>query len=190
MRGDTQSMGNLITKKGKKKESTGTVLNILEAVVKINDPVFRAVGDVITKNDGSTFTVEKPHISCEMEVVDTGPNKKSDIGTTWYERFYYPETEEGSGEYENRPGTKIGNLTTVRYGEGFWEDGDAVLKAGDLEGFTFVCRLKPKTEFGGTKVTGTCVDHDTIEALPGQEKELSDEEEADMEAALGKLKKG
>ena len=53
----------------------------------------------------------------------------------------------------------------------------------DLEGFTFVCRLKPKTEFGGTKVTGTCVDHDTIEALPGQEEELSDEEEADMETA-------
>ena len=165
-------MGNLITKKGKKKESTAPVLNILEAVVKINDPVFRAVGDVITKYDGSTFTVEKPHISCEMEVVNTGPNKK------------------GAGEYENRPGTKIGNLTTARYGEGFWEDGDAVLKAGDLEGFTFVCRLKPKTEFGGTKVTGTCVDHDTIEALPGQEEELSDEEEADMEAALGKLKKG
>ena len=52
-------MGNLITKKGKKKESTAPVLNILEAVVKINDPVFRAVGDVITKYDGSTFTVEK-----------------------------------------------------------------------------------------------------------------------------------
>jgi hypothetical protein len=29
MRGDTQSMGNLITKKGKKKESTAPVLNIL-----------------------------------------------------------------------------------------------------------------------------------------------------------------
>src|SRR5215203_6404206 len=95
MRGDTQSMGNLITKKGKKKGSTAPVLNILEAVVKINDPVFRAVGDVITKYDGSTFTVEKPHISCEMEVVDTGPNKKGDIGTTWYERFLLPGNREG-----------------------------------------------------------------------------------------------
>src|ERR687897_1762507 len=168
MRGYTQSVGNLITKKGKKKESTAPVLNILEAVVKINDPVFRAVGDVITKYDGSTFTVEKPHISCEMEVVDTGPNKKGDIGTTWYERFYYPETEKGSGEYENRPGTKIGNLTTARYGVGFWES-DQVLKAQDLPGFTFVARLKPKTEFGGSKVTGTRVDHDTIRALPGQD---------------------
>ena len=72
--------------------------------------------------------------SCEMEVVDTGPNKKGDIGTTWYERFYYPETEKGSGEYENRPGTKIGNLTTARYGEGLQEDGDAVLKAGISRG--------------------------------------------------------
>src|SRR5215204_5325477 len=183
-------MGVLVTKKGKKKESSAPVLDILEATVKVNAAEYLAAGDVVTKNDGSTFTVEKPHISCELEVVDTGPSAKQHIGTTWYEKFYYPETEKGSGEYENRPGTKIGNLTTARYGEGFWEDGDAVLKAGDLEGFTFVCRLKPKTEFGGTKVTGTCVDHDTIEALPGQEEELSDEEEADMEAALGKSKKG
>jgi hypothetical protein len=161
-------MGQLVTKKGKKKESSAPVLDILEATVKILSAEYRAVGDVVTKNDGSTFTVEKPHISCELDVLDTGPSAKQHIGTAWYEKFYYPETEKGSGEYENRPGTKIGGLSEARYGVGFWES-NQVLKAEDLPGFTFVARLKPKTEFGGSKVTGTRVDHDTIRALPRQD---------------------
>src|ERR671913_261506 len=144
-------MGVLVTRKGKKKESSAPVLDILEATVKVNAAEYLAAGDVVTKNDGSTFTVEKPHIR-----------------TTWYEKFYYPETEKGSGEYENRPGTKIGGLSEARYSVGFWDD-DIVLKAEDLPGFTFVARLKPKTEFGGSKITGTRVDHDTIRALPGQD---------------------
>src|ERR687898_3236708 len=108
-------MGVLVTKKGKKKESSAPVLDILEATVKVNAAEYLATGDVVTKNDGSTFTVEKPHISCELEVVDTGPSAKQHIGTIWYEKFYYPETEKGSGEYENRPGTKIGGLSEARY---------------------------------------------------------------------------
>jgi hypothetical protein len=119
-------MGVLVTKKGKKKESSAPVLDILEATVKVNAAEYLAAGDVVTKNDGSTFTVEKPHISCELEVVDTGPSAKQHIGTTWYERFYYPETEKGSGEYENRPGTKIGGLSEARYGVGFWITGTRV----------------------------------------------------------------
>ena len=78
-------MGDLITKKGKKKESTAPVLSVLEATVRIHDPVYRAVGDTIAKNDGTTFTVEKPHISCQLELVDAGRANKKHIGTTWYE---------------------------------------------------------------------------------------------------------
>jgi hypothetical protein len=81
-------MGELITTKGKKKESSAPVLDILEATIKTLTAEYRAPGDVVTKNDGSTFTVEKPHISCELEVVDTGPSAKQHIGTTWYEKFY------------------------------------------------------------------------------------------------------
>jgi hypothetical protein len=164
-------MGNLITKKGKKKESAAPVLIIGGAEVKILSEEFRAVGDTITKNDGTTYTIEKPHIACELELVDAPKHKKGDIGTTWYEKFYYPETKKGSGEYENRPGTKIGGITEARYGEGFWEDDEAVLDPADLVGFTFLCNLKPKTEFGGTKVIGTMIDHESIEALPEEPEE-------------------
>src|SRR5215204_4957248 len=104
-------MGVLVTKKGKKKESSAPVLDILEATIKILSAEYLAAGDVVTK---------------------------------------------------------IGGLSEARYGVGFWDD-DMVLKAEDLPGFTFVARLKPKTEFGGSKVTGTRVDHDTIRALPGQD---------------------
>jgi hypothetical protein len=177
-------MGNLVTKKGKKKESTAPVLSIKEATVKVLSAEYLAAGDVVTKNDGTTFTVEKPHISCELEVIDAGRHKKGDVGTTWYEKFYYPETSKGSGEYENRPGTKIGGLAEARYGPSFWES-DQVLRAEDLPDFVFLATLKPKTEFGGTKVTGTCIDHDSIEALPAEdEPELSEEEEAQMREAL------
>jgi hypothetical protein len=73
------------------------------------------------------------------------------IGTQWYESFYYLETKKGSGEYENRPGTKIGELTTARYGEGWEDDENIVLDPDDLPEFTFYCNLEPKTKFGSTE---------------------------------------
>jgi hypothetical protein len=179
-------MGNLVTKKGQKKESTAPVLNIKEAIVKIISAEFRGVGDSITKNDGTTFTVERPHMSCELELVDGGRFKKGDVGTRWFEKFWYPETEEGSGEYENRPGTKVGGLSEARYGKDFWES-DKVLKAEDLPDFLFLCALKPKTKVGSTEVIGTTVVHDSIEPVPPEE-ELSAGDKAQMEAALGKTK--
>jgi hypothetical protein len=168
-------MGNLITKKGKKKESTAPVLIVGGAEVKILSAEYRALGDIVPKNDGTTFTVEKPNISCELELVDAPKHKKGDIGTTWYEKFYYPETSKGSGEFENRPGTKIGGITEALYGEGVWDDDDAYLNPEDMVGFTFLCNLKPKTEFGGTKVTGTAIDHESIEALPVEPEETDEQ---------------
>ena len=167
------SLDRLIVKKSKKKESTAPVLTVNDAVVKILSAEMQLVGDEITKNDGTTFTVDKPAIACELELVDAPKRKAGDIGTTWFEKFYFPETKKGSGEYENRENTKIGNLTEARYGKGFWEDPDAVLDPEELEDFTFICNLVPKTEFGGTKVTGTRIDHESIEPL---------EEEPDIQA--------
>jgi hypothetical protein len=168
------SLDRLIVKKSKKKESTAPVLTVNEATVMIQAAEMRWMGDEVTKRDGTTFTVEKPHIACEMELVDAPKRKHGDIGTTWYEKLYYPETKKGSGEYENRQGTKIGAITEARYGEDFWDDEDAVLDPEDLVGFRFYCNLVPKTEFGGTKVTGTRIDHDSVEPLekdPGEDEE-------------------
>jgi hypothetical protein len=167
------SLDRLIVKKSKKKESTAPVLTVNEAKVKILTAEMRWIGDVVTKRDGSTFTVEKPHIACEMELIDAPKRKRGDIGTTWYENLYYPETKPGSGEYENRQGTKIGAITEARYGgEHVWdEDSDVILDPDDLVGFKFYCNLVPKTEFGGTKVTGTRIDHDSIEPLEEEDEE-------------------
>jgi hypothetical protein len=165
------SLDRLIIKKSKKKESTAPVLTVNDAVVKILAADMQLVGDEITKNDGSTFTIDKPAVACELELVDAPKRKAADIGTTWYEKFYFPETKKGSGEYENRQDTKIGNLTEARYGEGFWEDEDAILDPEDLIGFTFICNLVPKTEFGGTKVIGTRCDHESIEPLEEEDTE-------------------
>lgn len=165
------SLDRLIVKKSKKKESTAPVLTVNDAVVKILSAGMMCIGDEVTKNDGTTFTIEKPHVSCELELVDAPKRKKADIGTTWYEKFYYPETKPSSGEYENRENTKIGNLTEARYGADFWDDEDAILDPEDLVGFTFICNLVPKTEFGGTKVTGTRIDHDSIEPLEEEDEE-------------------
>jgi hypothetical protein len=102
---------------------------------------------------------------------------RGNIGTQWYESFYYPETKKGSGEYENRPGTKIGELTTARYGEGWEDDENIVLDPDDLPEFTFYCNLEPKTKFGSTEVIGTKVDHNSIEAVPPEEDEQAGEPE-------------
>jgi hypothetical protein len=163
------SLDRLIVKKSKKKESAAPVLTVNDAVVKILSADMQCIGDEITKNDGTTFTVDKPSIAGELELVDAPKRKQGDIGTTWYEKFYFPETKKGSGEYENRENTKIGNLTEALYGKGFWDDDEAVLDPEDLVGFTFICNLVPKTEFGGTKVTGTRIDHESIEPLPEEE---------------------
>ncbi len=183
-------MGRLITKKGKKKESTAPVLNILEATVRINSAEYSAPGDVVQKEDGSSFTIETPRIRCEMELLDTGPRDKKHIGTVWYEKFYYPETKKGSGEFENRPGTKLGNTTTALYGEEFWTTDGAYLDPAHLESFVLISSLEPKKEFGSDKVTGTQVNHKNISAALGHKPptipvELSEEDEADMEAAIG-----
>ena len=65
------------------------------------------------------------------------------------------------------------------------------MHAEDLDGFEFLCSLKPKTKFGSTEVTGTCVDHETIQPLPEEdEPEFTEEEESQMKEALGKVGKG
>jgi hypothetical protein len=184
------TVGKLITKKGKRKESNALVLNILEATVRINSAEYTAPGTVITKDDGSTFTIESPRIHCEMEVLDTGPRDKKHIGTTWWENLYYPETKKGSEEYENRPGTKLGNLTTALYGEEFWSVDGAYLNPDDLNSFEFVSSLEPRKKFGSNEITGTQVNHKHISTAPDHKPptipvELSEEDEADMQAGLG-----
>ena len=169
------SLDRLITKKSKKKESTAPVLTVNEAVVKILSAELLREGDEVTKSDGTTFTISHPHISCEMELIDAPKRKKGDVGTQWYEKFYYTETKKGSGEYENRQGTKIGAITELIHGEECWDDDEVILDPDDLVGLSFYCNLEPKTEFGGTKVTGTKIDHKSIEPL-------AEEEEPDIEA--------
>jgi hypothetical protein len=148
------TVGKLITKKGKKKESSAPVLNILEATVRINSAEYTALGTVVTKDDGSTFTIESPRIRCEMEVLDTGPRDKEHVGVTWYENIYYPETKKGSGEYENRPGTKLGNLTSALYGEEFWSVDGAYLDPKDLESLVFTRPWCPAPSSAAPKLPG------------------------------------
>jgi hypothetical protein len=171
------SLDRLITKKSKKKEITAPVLTVNDAVVKIIEAQLHLQGDTVEKGDGESFVVEKPHIRCLLELIDAPKRKADDIGTQWYESFYYPETKKGSGEYENRPGTKIGELTTARYGEGWEDDENIVLDPDDLPEFTFYCNLEPKTKFGSTEVIGTKVDHNSIEAVPPEEDEQAGEPE-------------
>jgi hypothetical protein len=171
------SPDRLITKKSRKKETSAPVLTVNDARVKILSAELLLHGDTVTKHDGETFVVEKPHIACEMELIDAPKRKAADIGTTWFEKLYYPEIKvrnkktkklEGTGEFENRGGTKIGAITEARYGEDCW-DNDTILDPDDLVDFEFYCNLVPKTEFGGTKVLGTRIDHDSVESVEDDE---------------------
>ena len=162
------SLDRLITKKTKK-ESTAPVLTVNDAVVKILSAEQLLIGDTVTKNDGDTFTVDRPSVACEMELTGAPKRKQGDVGTTWYEKLFYPEVKDkqknGTGVYEITNKSKIGKIALARYGEDFFDNEDLILDPEDLVGFTFICNLVPKTEFGGTKVTGTRIDQDSIEAL-------------------------
>ncbi len=188
-----------ITKKSGKKETTAPVIDLMQAKVKILEAELHPEPYEVTNTAGTTFTID-PNLNCKIEIVDDLDEGDYD-GTKFYDSFKLKQDEDG--DWTIRDGTKLGALAKARYGNDFFET-DQVFDEDDLEGFVFMAKIEPKTNFSTGKVTGSMLNWETImrvpdprkkkkrtktdEPVPGVDIEnlnMSPEDEKLMEEALG-----
>jgi hypothetical protein len=154
-----------------RKKDDGTngapVLDILRAHVRLVDVEEKTDPFTVTrKSDSATFVLD-PQFKCTVEVIDDSEDG-ADKGEKFFESFKYKNAEKDkSGEWENKENSKLGMLTKVVKGAGYFED-DSIpeLTASDLEGFEMICQVKPKRNPDSGKVLGSMIDWESMKALP------------------------
>jgi hypothetical protein len=103
-----------------------------------------------------------------VEVVDDGEDG-SDNGTKFFESFKYKNTQKDkSGEWINKDNSKLGMLTQVVKPNYFEDDSIPDLTAKDLEGFEFICQIKPKRNPDTGKVLGSIIDWESMRPVPSK----------------------
>jgi hypothetical protein len=155
--------------------SGAPVLNLLSARVKLFDvEEYESPYTVTRKSDGAEFTLD-PGFKCTVEVVDDGADG-SDNGVQFFEQFKYKQAKldkanrfepAKSDDWFNQQNSKLGALTEVVKPGYFDDDSIPELGASDLEGFEMMCRVKPKNNPSTGAITGSTIDWETMQALPG-----------------------
>ena len=142
------------------------VLNILRAHVRLTDVEEHTEPFTVSrKSDGAEFTLD-PQFKCTVKIVDDGEDG-SDNGETFFESFKYKNTQKDrTGEWTNKENSKLGMLTKVVKPRYFEDDSIPELTAEDLEGFEFVCQVKPKKNPDSGKVLGSTIDWESMKPLP------------------------
>jgi hypothetical protein len=146
--------------------SGAPVLDILNAHVRLIDVEEHVEPYAVTrKSDGMSWTFD-PDFSCTVEIVDDGQDGAQN-GTKFFESFKYKNTKKDkSGDWENKPNSKLGALTEVVKPGYFEDDSIADLTEDDLEGFEMLCRIKPKKNPNTGAVIGSTIDWETMQRLP------------------------
>jgi hypothetical protein len=164
----------------KKEDGSGgaPVLNILRAHVRLVDVEEYTEPFVVTrKSDGATFTLD-PQFKCAVEIVDDTEDG-SDNGAKFFESFKYKKAanvsykngkvvvdKDAPESWENKENSKLGMLTKVVKPKYFEDDTIPELTAEDLEGFEFICQVKPKRNPETGKVLGSTIDWESMKPLP------------------------
>ena len=149
-----------------RKKDDGTngapVLDIMKAHVRLLDVEEYVKPYTVTrKSDGTEFTLD-PGFNCTVEVVDDHDDG-SDNGAKFFEKFKYKKDAEG--RWINNSNSKLGMLTEVVKPGYFEDDSIPELTEEDLEGFEFICRIKPKKNPTTGQVTGSTIDWETMKPL-------------------------
>jgi hypothetical protein len=198
-KGERRPILMAITKKSAKKETSAPVIDLMQAKVKILEAELHPEPYEVTNTAGTTFTID-PNLNCKIEIVDDLDEGEYD-GAKFYDSFKLKRDEDG--DWTIRDGTKLGALAKARYGNDFFET-DQVFDEEDLEGFVFMAKIEPKTNFSTGKVTGSMLNWETIMRVPDPRKKkkkskaseiapgvdvedlnMSPEDEKHMEEALG-----
>lgn len=167
-------------KKGTRKEFVEPVLEIPVAQLKIKHLEYITEPKEITMENGNSFTVD-PQLDCILEVIDDFGSGEHD-GETFRDRFKMKEDDDG--EWESRPGTKLGALLEARYGRDYW-DSDQEFDEADFKDFIFQAKVQAKKNPNSGQIMGSMVNYETITGVPKPKKKGAKptpaEEQAQME---------
>jgi len=161
------------------------VLDLLRAHVKLTDvEEYTEPFTVTRKSDGAEFTLD-PQFKCSVEILDDGEDG-TDNGEKFFESFKYKNTQKDrSGEWINKENSKLGMLTKVVKPRYFEDESIPELTTEDLEGFEFICQVKPKRNPDTGKVLGSTIDWESMKPVPNRPVAVAaeaDEEDLDDEA--------
>jgi hypothetical protein len=170
----------------KKDDGSGgaPVLSILRAHVRLLDVEEHTEPfTVARKSDSATFTLD-PQFKCTVEVVDDGEDG-SDNGAKFFEAFKYKQSPDG--DWTNKENSKLGMLTNVVKPRYFDDSSIPELAEEDLEGFEFICQIKPKKNPDSGKVLGSMIDWESMKPLTKKpvtvvDEKGYDEDEDDFES--------
>jgi hypothetical protein len=175
-----RKVDSVALRKAAAKQSEAPVLDIPIAQVKIVEGTLFEEPQEIEKSAGGSFTVD-PNFNCLVEIVEDFGDGSSD-GAQFYESFKLKD--DGQGGWELRDGTKLAALAKARYGQDFFTS-DVEFNELDFIGFVFQAKVQPKKHFTTKQVVGTCLNHESITAIPKPKKKgqkpTAQEEKAELE---------
>jgi hypothetical protein len=143
-------------------------LDILAAKLKIVEAELSLEEKQVNLDNGRSFMAE-PNLNVRVEVVANLVEPGVDEGVKFYDRFKLKQDEDGDWTFAKY--SKLGNLITVRYGEGWFEDPGAEFEEADFEGFEFVAQVEPKTDSKGKPLTGSTINWKSLRPAGGADEE-------------------
>ena len=160
----------------KKSADTGGApsLDILAAKLRIIEAELSLEEREVNLDNGRSFIAE-PNLNVKVEVVKNLVEPGVDEGVKFYDRFKLKKDDEGDWTFAYY--SKLGNLITIRYGEGWFEDPSAEFEEADFEDFEFVAQVEPKRDPKGKLLNGSTINWKSLR--PAGE---ADEEEAEKAA--------
>src|SRR5829696_6965266 len=149
-------------------------LDILAAKVRIIEAELSLEEKEVNLDNGRSFIAE-PNLNLKVEVIKNLVEPGVDEGVKFYDRFKLKKDDEGDWTFAYY--SKLGNLITIRYGEGWFEDPSAEFEEADFEDFEFVAQVEPKRDPKGKLLNGSTINWKSLR--PAGE---ADEEEAEKAA--------
>jgi hypothetical protein len=147
-------------------------LDLLAAKLRILEAELSLEEKEVNLNDGRSFMAE-PNLNVKVEVIKNLVESGNDEGVRFYDRFKLKKDDDGDWVFAKY--SKLGNLISVRYGEGWFEDPSAEFEESDFEDFEFVAQVEPKTDSKGKPLTGSTINWKSMRPAGG-----ADEREAEV----------
>ncbi len=155
-------------------------LDILAAKLQIIEAELSLEEKQVNLDNGRSFMAE-PNLNVKIEVIKNLVEPGVDEGVKFYDRFKLKQDDNGDWIFAKY--SKLGNLITVRYGEGWFEDEAAEFEEADFEGWEFIAQVEKKTDSKGNPLTGSVINWNSIRAAGGADEETAQElkEEAERD---------
>lgn len=158
-------------RKAPRKESKSPIMEIPMARVRLTNCELSTEPVEVSyeKNGEARSFVVDPGLNALVEVVDDNLDGDFD-GAKFWQRFKMKMNQD-ERLWEVRPGTALGNLIEIRYGEGVLEsDEELIVEAEDFEDFELMAQIVPKENPVTRQQTGSMCKWDGLWGLPKKKK--------------------